>query len=159
MQKIAVFPGSFDPITIGHIDIINRALPLFDHIVIAIGINTQKKYLFTLEDRLEIIRNSFEHEAKISVVTYDGLTVKFCESISAQYLLRGVRSNGDFEFERNIAQLNQALSPKIETVLFVSKPELSHISSTIVREIIVNHGDVKSFVPQAVLNKTNTTKN
>jgi pantetheine-phosphate adenylyltransferase len=156
MKKIAVFPGSFDPITLGHIDIITRAIPIFDSIVVAIGVNSQKKYLFTLEERLDMIRQTFVNEPKISVASYQGLTVSFCESIDARYLLRGVRSASDFEFERSIAQLNQTLSPNIETVLLISRPEYSHVSSTIVREIITHKGKVNAFVPHAVLDRIQT---
>ncbi|OWY20977.1 pantetheine-phosphate adenylyltransferase [Sphingobacteriales bacterium UPWRP_1] len=151
MEKIAVFPGSFDPITIGHTDIITRALPLFDKIVVAIGKNSQKKYLFSLEERLQFIQEVFEEQPRVTVAAYEGLTITFCQQIKANYLLRGVRSAPDFEFERNIAQLNQTLAPDIETVLFICRPQYSHISSTIVREIIIHKGNVKSFVPKPVL--------
>lgn len=151
MEKIAVFPGSFDPITVGHTDIITRALPLFDKIVIAIGRNSQKKYLFSLEERLQFINETFANEPTVSVSAYEGLTVSFCQQIKANYLLRGVRSAPDFEFERNIAQLNLALAPKVETILLICRPQYSHISSTIVREIITHKGNVETFVPPSVL--------
>ncbi|HRI28012.1 MAG TPA: pantetheine-phosphate adenylyltransferase [Chitinophagales bacterium] len=152
MSKIAVFPGSFDPITLGHVDIITRAIPLFDTIIVAIGTNSQKKYLFSLNERVAFIKETFKDHPSVQVQTYTGLTVTFCREVNARYLLRGVRSAHDFEFERNIAQLNQAIAPEIDTILLVSQPQFSHISSTIVREIIAYKGDAHSFVPQPVLN-------
>jgi pantetheine-phosphate adenylyltransferase len=151
MNKVAIFPGSFDPITIGHVDIVERALPLFDEIVIAIGINTQKKYLFPLEDRLEWIREVFANHPQVHVEHYKGLTINYCKRRGANYIVRGIRSSADFEYEKTIAHLNNAMLPEIETLLILSKPELTSISSTIVREIIIGHGDVSKFVPEQVL--------
>ena len=147
MYKKAVFAGSFDPITIGHTDIIHRAIPLFDQLIIAIGINSKKKYLFSLEQRLDFLQKVFQKEAKVEVMTYTGLTVDFCKKNNANYLLRGIRNAHDFEFEKTIAQLNRSLWSKMETICLVSTPEVSHISSTIVREILFNKGDVSQFIP------------
>ncbi|MCO5233898.1 MAG: pantetheine-phosphate adenylyltransferase [Chitinophagales bacterium] len=151
MKKIAIFPGSFDPITNGHIDIVERALPLFDEIIIAIGVNTQKKYLFPLEDRVSWIKTVFQNEPKIKVEHYSGLTINYCKQKQAQYILRGIRSSADFEYEKTIAHLNHTMQPNIETILILSKAELSSVSSTIVREIILGHGDVSKFIPQSIL--------
>ena len=151
MTKIAVFPGSFDPITVGHVDIVNRALPLFDKIIIAIGVNTQKKYLFSLERRLSWLKEVFKHEPKVEIASYEGLTINFCQDKKAQYILRGIRSAADFEYEKTIAHLNHAMAENLETILILSKPELGSISSTIVREIIKGHGDVSKFVPKEII--------
>ncbi len=150
-MKKAVFPGSFDPLTVGHEDIVKRALPLFDEIVIAIGVNTQKKYLFPLEKRTQWLKETFAEYDNVSVETYEGLTVKYCLSIGATYILRGIRSAADFEYEKTIAHLNESMAPGLETVLILAKPEFSSISSTIVREIVIGNGDVSKFVPAAVL--------
>lgn len=149
-NKIAVFPGSFDPITKGHQDIVLRALPLFDKIVIAIGENSQKKSLFSLEQRLKWIQMLFENEPKVSVTSYNGLTALFCDSIHANYLVRGIRNASDFDYEKTISQINHTLVNRIETVFFIARPELSHVSSTIVRELILGKADVKAFVPEIV---------
>ncbi len=150
MKKIAVFPGSFDPITKGHSDVVLRALPLFDEIIIAIGINSQKQSLFPLEKRIEWIREVFKNEKKVKVESYEGLTVNFCEKKNARYLLRGIRSSADFEYEKTIAHLNNDMLPGLETILILAKPELSSISSTIVREIIRGKGKVSKFVPKEI---------
>ncbi len=151
MNKIAIFPGSFDPITIGHVDIVKRALPLFDKLIIAIGINSQKKYLFDLEKRIHWIKEVFKEEPKIEVDSYQGLTINYCNKIGANYILRGIRSAADFDYEKTIAHLNNAMSPNLETLLILSRPELSAISSTIVREIIIGGGDTSKFVPKEVV--------
>jgi len=148
-MKIAVCPGSFDPITIGHVDIIKRALPLFDKVVVAIGYNTEKKYLFTLKQRKQFIDEIFKDDDRIVCDSYEGLTVNFCKSINSKYLIRGLRSSADFEYEKPIAMLNHSISD-VETIFFISRPEYSHISSSIVREIIVNKGDASQFLPAAV---------
>jgi pantetheine-phosphate adenylyltransferase len=149
-KRIAVFPGSFDPITIGHESIIRRALILFDEIVIGIGNNTTKKYYFPLEQRQQFIRDVFKGDSKITVKAYSGLTVDFCKEIGAEFILRGLRTSADYEFERAIAQMNHSMSPEIETIFLVSEPALSHISSTIVRDILLNKGDISPFVPAGV---------
>lgn len=149
MSKIAVFPGSFDPITKGHIDILQRAVPIFDEIIVAIGINSTKKYLFSLEDRLAFIEATFEGEPKVKTQTYKGLTVDFCKNIGAKYLVRGLRSNLDFEYEKPISQLNNDMSG-IETIFLISQPLYGHISSTIIREIYKNDGDISQFIPEEV---------
>lgn len=148
-MKKAIFPGSFDPITLGHQDIINRALPLFDEIVIAIGINADKKYMFSLEERKRFIEETFQNEPKISVITYEGLTIDLCQKINANFILRGLRNPADFEFEKAIAHTNRRLS-KIETVFLLTAAKTSYISSSIVRDVIRNHGEYELLVPEAV---------
>lgn len=148
-MKKAIFPGSFDPITLGHEDIINRALPLFDEIVIAIGINADKKYMFSLEDKKRFIEETFKNEPKISVITYEGLTIDLCQKINANFILRGLRNPADFEFEKAIAHTNRRLS-KIETVFLLTAAKTSYISSSIVRDVIRNHGEYELLVPEAV---------
>lgn len=148
-MKKAIFPGSFDPITLGHQDIINRALPLFDEIVIAIGVNADKKYMFSLEERKRFIEETFQNEPKISVITYEGLTIDLCQKINANFILRGLRNPADFEFEKAIAHTNRRLS-KIETVFLLTAAKTSYISSSIVRDVIRNHGEYELLVPEAV---------
>ncbi|MCS6934296.1 MAG: pantetheine-phosphate adenylyltransferase [Chitinophagales bacterium] len=150
MKKIAVFPGSFDPITKGHADIVRRALPLFDKIIVAIGVNTQKQALFPLEQRMQWIKEVFKNEEKVTVESYEGLTIKFCEKKKAGYLIRGIRSAADFEYEKTIAHLNADMLPGIETILILARPEFTSISSTIVREIIRGKGRVDKFVPKEI---------
>lgn len=150
MIRKAVFPGSFDPITIGHHSIVMRALPLFDEIVMAIGENTNKKYLFTLEQRIEHLKQAFGHISKISIVSYSGLTVDFCKKINANYILRGLRNTTDFEYERAIAQINKSMAPEIETVFLVTEPQYGAINSTIVRDIIIHGGNIQNFIPEGV---------
>ncbi len=149
-KNIAVFPGSFDPFTIGHYSIIKRALPIFDEIIIAIGINYEKKSFFPLEQRRKWIEQIFEQETKIKVDTFHSLTVDYCEKVGASYLLRGLRTSTDFEYERQIGQMNKSLKPQIETVYFLTLPEHTHISSTVVKEIIKYKGDVSPFVPDVI---------
>ena len=151
-MRRAIFPGSFDPITLGHVDIVNRALPLFDEIIIAIGINADKKYMFSLEERKKFIEDCFKHEPKIKVVTYEGLTVHFCQKNKVDFILRGLRNPADFEFEKAIAHTNRELS-KIETVFLLTAASTSYISSSIVRDVLRNGGDVTKLVPKAVMNK------
>ena len=150
MKRIAVFPGSFDPITVGHVDIIERALPLFDEIIIAIGINSSKKYMFSLEERQSHIEQTFINHPKVKQDTYSGLTIDYCRTIGAKFLLRGMRSEHDFEFERSIALMNKAMEPDVETIFLVSAPEFSMVSSTIVRDILKNGGNANQFLPSAI---------
>ncbi|WP_276088723.1 pantetheine-phosphate adenylyltransferase [Pedobacter sp. JY14-1] len=150
-MKTALFPGSFDPVTIAHADILERALPLFDKIFVGIGWNTSKPGFLPLEKRLEMLRAVFSIHPNVEVVVYEGLTVDFCKRIGAGYIVRGVRSVADFEYERAIAQVNQTMMPSLETIIILSKPEYSAISSTIVREIMRNQGNVSQFVPSKAL--------
>jgi pantetheine-phosphate adenylyltransferase len=149
-MKIAVFPGSFDPITIGHVDLVRRALPLFDRIIVAVGINSTKKYLFPLEQRMEWLRQVFAAEEKVGVDSFERLTAHYCQRIGARYLLRGLRNASDFDYEKTISQLNHIVGEGIETVFFIAQPEFTHISSTIVREIIVGGADPTPFIPAQV---------
>lgn len=149
-MKKAIFPGSFDPITTGHIDIIERAIPLFDEIYLAIGENSQKKSLFDLEQRVEWLRKISENYDNVRIGTYVGLTVNYAEELGVKYLIRGLRNSSDFDYEKTISQLNSIIGKGLETVFFISKPEYSHISSTIVREIIKGKGDVSAFVPEQI---------
>lgn len=148
-MKRAVFPGSFDPITLGHYDIIERGLGLFDEIIIAIGINADKKYMFTLEQRKQFIEKAFINEPRIKVMTYSGLTIDFCKKQDAPFILRGLRNPADFEFEKAIAHTNRKLS-EIETVFLLTSSGKSYISSSIVRDVIRNNGDFKCLVPDTV---------
>jgi pantetheine-phosphate adenylyltransferase len=146
-RKIAVFPGSFDPITKGHQDIILRASSLFDELIVAIGTNSSKEYYFSLERRKAMIAEAVSAASNVSVDTYTGLTVDYCRSKGATYILRGLRTSADFEFERSIGQVNREMMPELETIFLLSSPELSAINSTIVRDILVNGGDAARFVP------------
>lgn len=151
-MKIALFPGSFDPITIAHVDILKRSLPLFDRVVVGIGLNSSKQNFLSAEKREEIVKSIFTAYTNVDVQLYEGLTVDFCRKINAKYMVRGIRSASDFEYERAIAQINQTMMPDVETILLLSKPEYSAISSTIVRDILRNNGDVSPFVPKEALN-------
>jgi len=148
-MKRFVFPGSFDPITLGHQDIIKRALPLCDELIIAVGENTDKKYLYSLEERMEFITKSNSNEPKVKVLSFKGLTIDFCKSVEATALIRGLRNPADFEFEKSIAQMNRRLSG-IETLFLLTAADYSYISSSIVREIIRHKGDYSSLVPESV---------
>jgi pantetheine-phosphate adenylyltransferase len=150
MSNIAVFPGSFDPITKGHESVISRALPLFDKIYIAIGTNDNKTPLFSLEKRIKWIKQVFVHQPKIEVITYSGLTIDICKELQAKFILRGLRTAADFEYERAIAQTNRFLNNGIETIFMLTTPEHTPINSTIVREIVRYHGDVSKFVPEGI---------
>jgi len=147
-MKIALFPGSFDPVTKAHVDILKRSLPLFDKVVIGIGLNSTKAAYLSIEKRKEMLRAIFANEPKVEVQTYEGLTVEFCKKINSTYMIRGIRTVSDFEYEKAIAQMNHALVPEIESIFIVSKPGYSSISSTIVRDIMRNNGDVKQFIPK-----------
>ena len=148
-MRRAVFPGSFDPLTLGHKDIIDRGLPLFDEIIIAIGTNSSKKYMFDLEQRKEFIRKTYKNEPKIKVDTYKGLTIDYCKEVDSDFILRGLRNPADFEFEKAIAHTNRKMS-QIETVFLLTSADTSYISSSIVRDILQNKGDVSLFVPKEV---------
>ena len=148
-MKRFVFPGSFDPFTLGHQDIILRALPLCDELIIAVGENSEKKYLFSLEERMAFISKTHAHDPKIKVESFQGLTINFCEKVNATALVRGLRNPADFEFEKSIAQMNRRLSG-IETLFLLTAADYSYISSSIVREIILHQGDYSSLVPKAV---------
>ena len=152
-MKRYVFPGSFDPITLGHQDIILRALPMCDELIIAVGENINKKYLFSLKERLYFINKTHGHEPKIKVESFQGLTINFCKAVNATALIRGLRNPADFEFEKSVAQVNRRLSG-IETLFLLTAADYSYISSSIVREIINNNGDYSSLVPDAVKNST-----
>ena len=148
-MKRAIFPGSFDPITLGHYDIIKRGVTLFDEVIVAIGINADKNYMFSLKERTKFIEDAFAEEPKIKVVTYKGLTVDFCKEVDAQFILRGLRNPADFEFEKAIAHTNRNLST-IETVFLLTASKTSFIASSIVRDVIRNNGDYTKFVPDSV---------
>lgn len=152
-MKIAVFPGSFDPITSGHEDLIRRASLMFDKLIVAIGVNSQKKYLFDLEQRLSWLEEVFADDDKIEVSNYTGLTVRFCKQVNSKFIVRGLRNSSDFEYEKQISQLNNILGEGIETVFLVSQPKFSHISSSIVREILKNNGDASSLLPKQIVIK------
>lgn len=150
MKRIAVFPGSFDPFTIGHEGIVLRALSLFDELIIAVGSNALKKNYYPLGARQEIIKKVFMNEPRITVDHYEGLTVDYCRKKGASYLVRGLRTSADFEFERAVAQVNKVLAPEVESVFFLTAPEHAHVNSYIVRDIIRNGGDASMFVPAAI---------
>jgi pantetheine-phosphate adenylyltransferase len=150
MKRIAVFPGSFDPITLGHSHIVERASGLFDSLVVAIGVNTTKQYMFPLQQRVEWTKKVFEHLPNVDVQTYEGLTVDFCTHIGAKYILRGLRNGSDFDFEQSIGVMNKTLNPDIETILLNTDPAYAAIHSSIVREIIKNKGNVFGFIPNQI---------
>jgi len=145
-MKIGVFPGSFDPITLGHVDIVERAIPLFDEIIVAIGTNAAKKYLWSLEERKTFIEKTFANHPSVKVKTYEGLTADFCKTEGAQFIIRGLRNTTDFNYEQTIAQANHKVNG-VDSVFIICSPEYSHISSSIVRDIARNGGVIKSLVP------------
>jgi len=149
-MKRAIFPGSFDPLTKGHEELVKRGLELFDEIIVAIGTNANKKYLFSLEERIDFIQKTFHNEPRVKVESYDGLTIEYCKQREAQFMLRGLRTSADFEFERAIAQINKEMMPSVETVFLITSAELSAISSSIVRDIIKNKGDASPFLPSGI---------
>ena len=151
LMRIALFPGTFDPVTFGHIDIIERALPLFDKLYIGIGVNSNKKPMFTAEQRMDWLKEIFKNEPKISSVVYEGLTVDCCQRIDAGYILRGIRYVSDFEYEKAIADMNRSLDNRIETVFLTCLPKFTSVASTLVRDVLRYGGDVSQFVPAAVL--------
>ncbi len=145
-MRIAVFPGSFDPLTKGHEEIIRKALPLFDKIYVAIGENANKKYCFPMEKRQQWIRQVFSQESAVEVAVYEGLTVDFCRKVKAHFILRGLRNSLDFQYEKDIAEANRRLAPEIETVFLLSSPELAHVSSSLVRELYHHQGNYSDYV-------------
>lgn len=148
-MRRAIFPGSFDPITLGHYDIIKRGVTLFDEVIVAIGVNADKKYMFSLEERMNFIKEAFKDEPKIKVVSYKGLTVDFCKENDVKFILRGLRNPADFEFEKAIAHTNRDLAP-IETIFLLTAAKTSYIASSIVRDVIRNNGDYTKLVPKSV---------
>lgn len=153
-MKRAIFPGSFDPLTLGHYDIIKRGVTLFDEIIVAIGVNSSKEYMFSLEERKQFIIDAFKDEPKVKVVTYEGLTVDFCLKNDVEFILRGLRNPADFEFEKAIAHTNRDLAP-IETIFLLTSADTSYIASSIVRDVIKNNGDYTKLVPKSVRVKRN----
>lgn len=150
MNRIGVFPGSFDPITVGHEDIINRSIDFFDTLYIAIGHNSSKNYMFSVDERITQLETIFKNNPKIKIVSYTGLTIDYCKEVNANYILRGIRTATDFEFERNIGLMNLEMAPDIETILLLSRPEFSALSSSVVRDIKRNNGDISKFLPIAI---------
>ena len=150
MQRICLFPGTFDPITMGHVDVIERAAALFDKLVIGVGINASKQPMFTIEQRTGWIKEIFKHDPRIEVTGYEGLTVDYCQKIDAHFILRGIRYISDFEYEKAIADMNRMLVPDIETIFLTCSPLYSTISSTLVRDVIRNGGNASMFVPKEV---------
>jgi pantetheine-phosphate adenylyltransferase len=150
MQRICLFPGTFDPVTLGHVDIINRALPLFDKIYVGIGINTSKSPMFSAEQRMKWVADIYANEPRVVSVIYEGLTINYCKIIHANFILRGIRYVSDFEYEKTIADANRTLDNKIETVFLTGEPKYTSVASTIVRDIIRNGGDASPFLPELV---------
>jgi pantetheine-phosphate adenylyltransferase len=150
-QRICLFPGTFDPVTLGHVDIINRALPLFDKIVVGIGVNSAKNPMFSAEQRMAWFKEIYEHESKVESTVFEGLTVNFCKTIGAKFILRGIRFVSDFEYEKSIADANRTMDKNIETVFLTGEPKYTSVASTIVRDILKNGGDASPFLPDAVI--------
>ncbi len=148
-MKIAVFPGSFDPLTLGHCEIIEKATQVFDQVIVSVGNNSEKKYMFSLDQRLNFIYSQFKNNSRILVEKYDGLTAEFCKTKNIKHIVRGLRNPVDFEFEKKIALFNNSLED-IETIFFLTSPDIAFISSSMVREVILNGGDYKKFVPESV---------
>lgn len=151
MQKTAVFPGSFDPFTVGHEDIVLRSLALFDRIIVAVGVHSMKQSLMTIEARVKMINKIFEDYEQVTADSFEGLTVDYCKKMKASHMLRGIRTAADFEYERAIAQINKKMLPTVESVFLLTSPEHTPINSTIIREIIRNHGDVSQFIPKGII--------
>lgn len=155
MQRICLFPGTFDPVTIGHTDIIDRSLPLFDKIIVGIGINASKEPMFTADQRKIWFEEIYKDQPKVEVAIYDGLTIHFCEKIGARFILRGIRYVSDFEYEKTIADANRTMDRNIETFFLTGEPKFTSVASTIVRDIIRNGGDASPFLPEAVIKSLN----
>ena len=155
MQRICLFPGTFDPVTLGHIDIIDRSLPLFDKVVVGIGINASKNPMFTADQRKQWFEEIYKNQPQVEVAIYDGLTVKFCQSIGAKFILRGIRYVSDFEYEKTIADANRTMDRHIGTIFLTGEPKYTSVASTIVRDIIRNGGDASPFLPEAVIKSLN----
>jgi pantetheine-phosphate adenylyltransferase len=151
MQRICLFPGTFDPVTLGHVDIIQRAIPLFDKIVVGVGINASKSPMFSPEQRLQWIDEIFKGQPIVEGAVYEGLTINFCQKIGAKFILRGIRYVSDFEYEKTIADANRTMDPSIETIFLTGEPKYTSVASTIVRDIIRNAGDASPFLPDAVI--------
>ncbi len=158
MQRIALFPGTFDPVTLGHTDIIDRALPLFDKLVIGIGVNSGKVPMFSVEQRVEWLREIYKDQPTVEVTSYEGLTVNFCKQIGANFILRGIRYVADFEYEKAIADINRKMDHEVETIFLTCSPEFSTIASTLVRDVIRNGGDAAQFLPEAVASSLQYSK-
>lgn len=150
MSRICLFPGTFDPITLGHVDIIDRAIPLFDKIVVGIGLNSSKVPMFSADQRVQWINDIYKNEPRVTGSVYEGLTIDFCKSIGARFILRGIRYVSDFEYEKTIADANRTLDKSIETIFLTGEPKYTSVASTIVRDIIRNGGDARPFLPEAV---------
>jgi pantetheine-phosphate adenylyltransferase len=150
MSRICLFPGTFDPLTLGHVDIINRAIPLFDKIIVGIGLNASKAPMFSADQRLQWIADIYKDEERVEAAVYEGLTVEFCKKIGAKFILRGIRYVSDFEYEKTIADANRTLDKTIETIFLTGEPKYTSVASTIVRDIIRNGGDAALFLPEAV---------
>ncbi|HTD93117.1 MAG TPA: pantetheine-phosphate adenylyltransferase [Chitinophagaceae bacterium] len=150
MSSICLFPGTFDPVTLGHVDIINRAIPLFDKIIVGIGLNASKVPMFSADQRLQWINEMYKGEDKVEGAVYEGLTVNYCRKINARFILRGIRYVSDFEYEKTIADANRTLDNTIETIFLTGEPKYTSVASTIVRDIIRNGGDAKLFLPHIV---------
>ena len=150
MQKTAVFPGSFDPFTVGHEDLVLRALELFDSIIVAVGVHSMKQSLMTIDARVKMIGKVFEAHEQVTVDSFEGLTVDYCKKVNATHMLRGIRTAADFEYERAIAQINKKMLPTVESVFLLTSPEHTPVNSTIIREIIRNRGDVSQFIPEGI---------
>lgn len=150
MEKAAVFPGSFDPITVGHESIVYRSLALFDKVIVAIGYNANKKAFFSIEKRIAMINKVFENEPRVEVISYEGLTVDLCNRLGIRYILRGLRTSADFEFERAIAQVNKLMHPNIETIFMLTAPQHTPVNSTIIRDILLHNGDPSQFIPASI---------
>jgi pantetheine-phosphate adenylyltransferase len=152
MQRICLFPGTFDPLTLGHVDIINRALPLFDKIIVGIGLNAAKAPMFSAEQRLHWVSEIYANEKRVEGAVYDGLTVDYCKKIGAKFILRGIRYVSDFEYEKTIADANRTLDNTIETIFLTGEPKYTSVASTIVRDILRNGGNASPFLPETVSN-------